>query len=230
MSIAFTRPNCVEAWLNVTHHLLTNGPVETNVIVTIEDPAQFDPTWLVRFDPRAEKQGGDWIRDVMNTVFPQKSLDNSTDRNAFYDRYRKAHRRSKHKRWGTYFERLIRFGAKEENQLDNVIWALNRWKNNPHAALTIHLSSPETDSLRPLGAPCWHYGEFLCPDRHTIELVVVYRNHDYFNKALGNFLGLARLLRFVCRETGRNPGRLVCHSVRAYYDANKAQFQRLVSR
>lgn len=214
----------------MANHLLANGPNDSNIIVTITEPAQFDQAWLGRFDPRVEKPDGDWIRDVINTVFPQKTLQNSVNRHAFYQRYERAHGRSRNKRWGTYFSRLIAFGIQKENQLENVIRALNTWKNNPQAALTIHLSSPETDSLRPLGAPCWHYGEFLCPDRETIELVVVYRNHDYFNKALGNFIGLSRLLNFVCHETNRNPGKLVCHSVRAYYDANKSQLQRLVDK
>ena len=216
MSVTFSRASCADAWLAVAQHLIAQGPAETNVIVTIDDPLQFDPAWLVRFDPRAEKAGGDWIRDVINTVFPQKSRDNSVDRHAFYERYKKANLRSRHKRWGTYFGRLIQFGKSGRNQLEDVIRALTSWKNNPHAALTLHISSPETDSLRPLGAPCWHFGEFLCPDRQTVELVAVYRNHDYFNKALGNFIGLSRLLRFICIETGRNPGRLVCHSIRAY--------------
>lgn len=230
MTTTFERPTCAEAWLDVAGHLLTKGPDDSNVVVTITDSTLFDQAWLTRFNPRAVRSKGDQIRDVANTVFPQKTWKNSADRPAFYERYKKAHRRGGKKRWGTYFGRLISFGEKKENQLERVISVLNTWKNNPHAALTVHLSSPEFDSLRPLGAPCWHYGEFLCPDRGSIDLVVVYRNHDYFNKALGNFIGLSRLLAFVCDQTGRKPGKLVCHSVRAYYHANKSEFLGLASR
>ena len=230
MAILFEKSTCAEAWLAVAHHLLIKK-VEANVLVTIDDPIHFDPAWLERFNPsEVRKDKGDRIRNVVNTLFPQKTWDHSVGRPAFYKRYERAHRMSRNKRWGTYFGRLINFGEDEENQLENVITALNTWKNNPQAALTVHLSSPETDSLRPLGAPCWHYGEFLCPDKDTVELVVVYRNHDYFNKALGNFIGLSRLLRFVSEETGRNPGRLVCHSVRAYFDSTKQQLEELVAR
>jgi thymidylate synthase len=227
MATLIDGPNCVEAWRNAVDLLLLNGPTATNVIVTINDPVHFDPTWFTRFDPRAVYPEADWIRNVANTVFPQKSLNNSADRHAFYERYLRGHHRRKTRRWGTYFERLVQFGDKGENQVERVIVALNTWKNNPQAALTVHLSSADTDSLRPLGAPCWHFGEFLCPDRNTIELVAVYRNHDYFNKALGNFVALGRLLSFMCRETGRRPGKLVCHSVRAYYDATKAHMNDL---
>ncbi len=230
MAIVVERANCLEAWIAVAKHLLANKHVDTNVVVVITDPLHFDDAWLTRFDPASIKQKGDRIKNVMNTIFPQKTLDNSANRKAFYERYKKAHRRGKKKGWGTYFSRLIQFGHKEENQLENAIRVLETWKNNPHAAVTFHLSSPETDSIRPRGGPCWHYGELLCADKNSAELVVVYRNHDYFNKALGNFLALSRLLRFVCGETHRKPMRLVCHSARAYFDATKGDLEKLLAR
>lgn len=49
-----------------------------------------------------------------------------------------------------------------------------------------------------------------------LDLVVVYRNHDFFNKALGNFIALGQLLRFIAVESGKTPGNLICHSVHAY--------------
>jgi hypothetical protein len=63
-----------------------------------------------------------------------------------------------------------------------------------------------------------------------LELVAVYRNHDYFNKALGNFIGLSRLLGFIARETNRRPTRLVCHSVRAYFETSKQDMLALLAR
>lgn len=230
MSILFEQPTCVDAWKDVSQYLLNHGPEAYNILVSITNPIQFDQSWLARFNPRDVNPKGDRIRDVINTIFPQKTRSNSSDRNSFYERYKRANQRSHRRSWGSYFGRLISFGVKNKNQIEAVITALNNWTNNPHAALTVHLSSPETDSIRPLGAPCWHYGEFLCPDSQTIELVAVYRNHDYFNKALGNFIGLSRLLSFVCQETSRNPGRLVCHSVHAYYHSTKHDFKSLLAR
>jgi len=230
MAVVFERANCVEAWLAVCAHLLANNHAATNVVVVITDPLYFEDAWLSRFDPAVVKATGDDIRDVMNTIFPQKTLDNSENRQAFYERYKKAHRRGRKKGWGTYFLRLVQFGEQEENQIENAIHALKEWKNNPHAAVTFHLSSPETDSIRPRGGPCWHYGEILCPDKGSAELVAVYRNHDYFNKALGNFLALARLLRYIGDQTGRVPAKLACHSARAYYDATKGDLEKLIAR
>ena len=229
MATVFERATCVEAWIAVCHHLIANGGVDTNVVVVITDPLHFEDNWLTRFNPAEVNGSGDQIRDVMNTVFPQKTLNNSADRMAFYERYKKAHRRGRRKGWGTYFLRLIQFGKEEENQLENAIHVMGTWKNNPRAAVTFHLSSPETDSIRPRGGPCWHYGELLCPHKSAVELLAVYRNHDYFNKALGNFLALSRLLRFIGNETERAPTKLICHSARAYYEAGKGDLETLIA-
>ena len=231
MAALFKVVNCVDAWKAASGHLLANGGSDTNVMVEISDPMHLGGDWLTRFDPREVREKADRIRDVMNTIFPQKTWDNSADRAAFYTRYKKAHRRGRIKRWGTYFMRLINFGESHENQLENIVAALSGgWANNPKAAMTIHLSSAETDTLRPLGAPCWHFAEVLCPQKDVVELVAVYRNHDYFNKALGNFIGLSRLLRFIADETGRKPGRLTCHSVRGYFEGSKQDLQALLAK
>ena len=227
MAKLFNANDCVDGWLQVSNYLIANHMQASNVLVTIANPTFEDPAWLTRFNPKGVHPNGDKIRDVVNTIFPRKTLQNSADREDFYARYLKAHNRAKSGRWGTYFERLVSFGATEENQLESVIRGL-KWKNKPRAALTVHLSSPETDSLQPIGAPCWHFGEFMCVDKTDLDLVVVYRNHDYFNKALGNFLGLSRLLSFVCAESGMTPGKLICHSVHAY-STTKSNLEKLVA-
>jgi thymidylate synthase len=150
--------------------------------------------------------------------WPQRA--NSTTRSDFYIRYLKAHRRGKKKGWGTYFQRMIVFGAQRVNQLERVIIALTTWPNNYKAAFIMHTSSAETDRLRPLGGPCLQYIQFNCPTSTTIDLLAVYRNHDYCSKVLGNFFGLSRLLRFVCTESNRQVGNVSCLSVHAYFNSS----------
>jgi len=92
----------------------------------------------------------------------------------------------------------------------------------------MHISSADTDSLiKTIGNPCLQFIEILCPDRDTVSLLAVYRNHDYYRKTLGNFIGLGQLLKFICDETGRNTGTLTCHSAHAYYDVSKAKISQL---
>jgi hypothetical protein len=51
-----------------------------------------------------------------------------------------------------------------------------------------------------------------------VSLAVMYRNHFYIEKALGNLIGLAQLLSFVSAEAGVGVGPLVCHSTLAQLD------------
>jgi thymidylate synthase len=53
-------------------------------------------------------------------------------------------------------------------------------------------------------------------DGDTLSLAAVYRSHDYVLKALGNFIGLSRLLNYVCSKTGHSVGTLTCLSAYAF--------------
>ena len=92
----------------------------------------------------------------------------------------------------------------------------------------MHLSSFETDKPRPLGAPCWQYAQFMA-DGEKLNLLVTYRSHDYFLKALGNFVGLSRFLTFVCKKTGHLVGSLTCISTYASLNNQKTKTKRLLA-
>ncbi len=128
-------------------------------------------------------------------------------------------------RWGTYFERLIAFDG-NLNQLERAIGKLNTWDRNT-TGLVFHLSSPSIDSPRTRGGPCLHYIELLWKTGDVLDLVAVYRNHDYFSKALGNFLALGQLLFFISTETDKQPGKLICHSVHAYTESSLTRLKLL---
>ena len=217
MHIRETSP--IMAWQAVSRHLCAVQRQDYNILVQFRSDAA-DETAMAAFDPRTISPQMDRIRDVANTIFPARTWSNSPDRNAFYARYVKAHARGRRKSWGTYFGRFIGFGVKGVNQLERVIEAHAKWPGSYKAAFVMHTSSSETDNLRRRGGPCLQYVQFCCPDARTMDLVAVYRNHDYCNKALGNFFGLSRLLRFVCGETGRTPGWVTCLSTHAYFDVS----------
>jgi thymidylate synthase len=224
----FVANSSVEAWIAVTRYLINStGHEAFNVLVQITDASATDEASMLAYDPRSLGSNYDSIRDVANTIFPLKTLKNSTGRQSFYQRYLRAHSKSRHKRWGTYFQRFISFGSKKENQLENIIHALSTWPYSYKAAFSMHTSSAETDSLKPLGNPCLQYVQFNCPNKDQLDLVAVYRNHDYCNKALGNFIGLTRLLNFVSNESNRIPGTITCLSVHAYFDTSIKSQQKL---
>jgi len=227
MTVPLSGKNILEGWQKAVNCLMNNKKAVYNLILTIEEPEIVNEAWIQQHDPKKIKNKTKSIMDVANTIFPDKIMQKSSSRLDFYERYKKIHQRSWNpKGWGTYFLRLISFGQKNINQLEVIISKLKDWERNPKGALVFHLSSPETDKPRPRGGPCWQFGE-LCCNEGKVDFVVVYRNHDYFEKALGNFIALSKLLSFICRESEKIPGKLVCHSVRAYFDETIPDMEKL---
>jgi thymidylate synthase len=102
------------------------------------------------------------------------------------------------------------------NQLEEAIVKLSTWNHRAEAALVLHLSSPQLDRPQTRGGPCLQFIELLWRKDDRIDLVAVYRNHDYSQLALGNFIGLCDLLEFVARESGKHVGSVTIHSVHAF--------------
>ena len=208
-------PTIVDAWRAACELLLRDGD-RANLLLHIEKPSELDERVLQIYDPRKFKNSlRQSARDVANTIFPSVSPIHSAplvDFCAHYEAvYNRGSRRHPHA-WGTYFQRLISFGASHENQLVRILDAMINWNVRPRAAFVIHLSSAALDSPRPLGAPCWQYGQFIRSGDSMLSFTAVYRSHDYFQKALGNLAGLRRLLHFVCDRAGMEMGTLSCLS------------------
>lgn len=223
----------IEAWRAGCGLLLTSGGEISNLMTIIAQPCVVNDQWLVDHSPVRIKSGADNARDVANTLFPQKTCDRARDRQELYSLYLSAHDRARRWQrgrhaWGTYFERLVRFPPNGVNQLERAIEKLNTWPQRNTTGLVFHLSSPVVDAPRTRGGPCWQFAEILWNADESLDLVVVYRNHDFFNKVLGNFVGLGRVLHFICRSTNKTPGKLVCHSVHAYFDCSQQQLRTLI--
>jgi thymidylate synthase len=222
-----------DAWRAGCSLLLKSQGELNNLMTVIDHPCQIDEAWLEEYSPATYKGEGDRARDVANTLFPQKTWERATDRTDFYRNYLRAHdrvhrwQRGRHA-WGTYFERLVRFPSSGVNQLERCIEKLNTWPQRSTTGLVFHLSSPAIDAPKTRGGPCWQFAEILWGTEDVLDLVVTYRNHDFFNKVLGNFIGLGRLLEFICTESGKQPGKLICHSVHAYYDSSQHQLRSLI--
>jgi len=226
-----TAAGVIEAWMDATRLLLVDGD-RFNLTVHIVEPASLDEVAVGRFchrrvDSRITKS----VYDVANTIFPNESAFHSGPLDRFFDHYGRVYTRGQRKyrtSWGCYFLRLISFGAGSENQLQKILSGLSGWACRPRAAFVVHLSSSELDNPRPLGAPCWQYGQFVRDDDSTLSLVAVYRSQDYFQKALGNFVGLTRLLKFVCHHANMTPGTLTCLSTYATFQGKQSKARELL--
>jgi hypothetical protein len=221
MPLVVKGENAVDAWQQGCGHLSAEpSHMLRNVITEIEDPVVVEPQWYNRFDPKAVG-APDRLSVVAKVLFPDLPRKPNETRQQFYDRCDKMLSRALrlnrlHSSWGgTYFQRLRSLDGSED-QIERAIRVLSEWEVRAETAIVAHTSSPTIDGLRKRGSPCLQYIEILWRDGGLLDLVAVYRNHDFLNKALGNFIGLGRLLNFIATETEKTPGRVICHSVRAY--------------
>lgn len=229
--IVVTGESIIDGWRAAAELILDHGD-RFNITVHIKMPTTYDEGDVSALDPKRFRSGIKGVFDVANTIFPRGRGHDKDTPDAFCNHYLDIYKRGRSRMptaWGTYFQRLVSFGESHENQLTKIIDCMNDWKSKPRAAFVLHLSSAELDSPRPLGAPCWQYGQFIRTDEGVLSLSVMYRSHDYFQKTLGNFLGLSRLLAFVCRHTDQKPGTLTCLSTYAYLGGTKAQAKALLA-
>jgi hypothetical protein len=67
-------------------------------------------------------------------------------------------------------------------------------------------------------APCLSHLSFKIGPGNLLFLSATYRFHYYMERFLGNLLGLGQLQRFICDQTGLEPGPVLCVSTLAQLD------------
>ena len=214
----------LEAWQRgVALILASKQHIIRNLITEIHDPSSTDHSWYQRYNPQAVG-ATDSMSVVAQVLFPRSPKHVTETRQQFYNRHEallcRALRAGKlHSTWGgTYFQRLMSLDG-SDNQLERAIRALTKWQVRSETGIVAHLSSPRVDKLRKRGSPCLQYLEILWGVDRSLDLVAVYRNHDFLGKALGNFIGLGRVLEFLAGQSNKKIGRVICHSARAYTDS-----------
>jgi hypothetical protein len=187
------------------------------------------------------------LNTVAETIFPQ-SMYRRFGRPEMYGKILNAlDRGGKPGTWGTYAERMISRkssnGILNINPLELMIeklktnaisrrtyqssYELNIADPEVDLAITeeadfdggdIPTYNPALDARRNYGGPCLSNVSFKIVGKDTLTLTAIYRSHHYCARALGNLLGLARLLNFASTETGLRVGTLTCISTFASLD------------
>jgi hypothetical protein len=216
--------NALDAWKRgVALILADRNHVVRNLITEIRNPSVTQDSWYSRYNPQAVG-AADSMSVVAQVLFPRSPKRPRETRLQFYTRHetllkRALRMRTLHSTWrSTYFQRLISMDG-SENQLERALRALTTWQVRSETGIVAHLSTPKIDGLRKRGSPCLQYLEVLWREGNELDLVAVYRNHDFLGKALGNFVGLGRILEFLTSESNKRVGRVICHSVRAYTES-----------
>ena len=152
------------------------------------------------------------VETVARTIFPLGLWNRNANRADLYRRYQailpKLHKCPLNHR-GIYFERLIQYqmdkkGTAFTNQLEHVITTYVAKKNHRRSGLQASLYNPFIDAShsRRLGFPCLQQIAFIPCEGHKLAVLGFYPVHYIFERAYGNYLGLAYLGRFMAKEMG----------------------------
>ena len=169
------------------------------------------------------------VETVASTIFPASLWDSRHPRQRLFDRYERILPRVKRHRAnsrGTYFERLIRYqprGAPDSiNQLAFMIDAFRRGIHR-RSMLQASIFDPTRDHVAAprCGFPCLQHIGFP-RDGGLLGVDATYVVQDLLKKGYGNYLGLARLGRFMATEMGLRLGHVRVHVSVATLGATKA--------
>lgn len=180
--------------------------------IAVEDPATRQT-----LDRLLKKKGRLVIDDVAFTIFPQRLWEMSRgDRARLFSLYRatfprwQAMNRKANGR-GLYFERLIMFGRGpcDGNQLEWILSQFNTRSGVRRSMLQATTFDPGRDHVASaqLGFPCLQQVSFE-PTPAGLVTNAFYATQQIFDKAYGNYLGLAQLGAFMAQQMGMPLARL----------------------
>ncbi|CCJ07308.1 Uncharacterized protein BN69_1857 [Methylocystis sp. SC2] len=157
------------------------------------------------------------VDDVAFTIFPQRLWEMSRgDRTRLFALYRATFPRwqamnKKANGRGLYFERLVMYGRGpcDGNQLEWILSQFNSRVGVRRSLLQATTFDPERDHVASaqLGFPCLQQVSFE-PTPAGLVVNAFYATQQIFDKAYGNYLGLAQLGAFMSREMGLPLARL----------------------
>ncbi len=224
------QPDCVTAWREAVRLVDANhGHEAHNVIIDVANPV----AGADRSDPRVEvvnsflERHEKAVEAVANTIFPQGLYEGFGYPEFFkvFDE-KVLSKVRKNDRWsGYYFERMTHLPGGSDN-LPNPLQDIVRRIRDPNVTALNKFELSIYDPLRdvddsPYGGQCLSFLSFkLAPaaGRRKLNLTVMYRNHYYIEKLLGNLVGLGRLMNFVAREGEVDLGSLTVISTHAVID------------
>lgn len=228
---SFFNQSLVAAWADGARFVLTAG--HDDFVLTLSSGVAWepDPAELRRLDQAAAKFSWERPSSVSEMILPtacEVGNLNATDsiERGLVMLGRARARGIRFSGWKhTYFERMVgecrdKDGNRHhlrQNKLLSVIEKMNLWDRNAEAACYIH-TALDSDTFRTRGGPCLQYVQFRAHGDHQLDVVGLYRAHDYGNKALGNLIGLNRLGRFVGHHTGRRLNAVAIVSLHPFAD------------
>jgi hypothetical protein len=126
--------------------------------------------------------------------------------------------------WGRYFDRLTEWDKVQGKQittinpLDDLVHFMREQIRSDRTYRNVYemtVFDPARDAGKMSNRQCLSFLSFKLTEDKCLMLTVMYRNHLYIARGLGNFIGLGRLSE-VCRRSERaGMGPLSCISTHA---------------
>ena len=221
--VMITDNNLSRAWARVLLDVLKGAGTEVSPLVL--SVTGFDEKGMVPEDP-AVRQALDQllkrksrpnVEDVAFTIFPQRLWEMSRgDRARLFSLYCATFPRWQAmnkiaNRRGLYFERMIMYGRGpcDGNQLEWILTQYGSRKGVRRSMLQATTFDPSRDHVASaqLGFPCLQQVSFE-PTVFGLVVNAFYATQQIFDKAYGNYLGLAQLGAFMACEMGMPLARL----------------------
>lgn len=218
------------AWSKVVDRLLAS-PERTVFYLTVRIANPLGRSRLVEhaYERYRRKNGLPSIAGVAATILPRSfyKFTCRSDRQELYARY-PAYRVRAAKFFQrpvsfSYFDRLTRWQPRgvptPVNQIETFIERMREHKTKRTAWFYYPTIDPTRDLGKIMGGPCLSAVDLKYEtDFNVLNLFAVYRDHDFAEKALGNYVGLTYLLEFLCEHTKSEVGVVVCTSTRAWIE------------
>ena len=224
-----SQPDCASAWREAVRVVdQRSGHEAYNVVIDVQNPVlntTLRDKRVATVNAFLETRDKS-VETVANTIFPE-SLYLRHGAPKFFDVFEKRvlQKVRRNERWsGYYFERMMNRqcpGGKSFNQLWNIVERIRNEKIKALNKFEIIIFDPTRDvDDSPYGGQCLSFGSFkLMPgDPKVLTLTVMYRNHFYIEKLLGNLIGLGRLMAFISKEAKVDVGALTVISTHAQID------------
>jgi hypothetical protein len=212
------------AWASVFLHILDGRGMEVSPLVLsvsgFDEDGRISETPSVRgaLDQVLKQKRKISVEDVAHTIFPERLWRIARRDRArlfelyrgVYPRYVAMNRRANGR--GLYFERLTMFGADvpcEGNQLEWILSQYNSRSGIRDSMFQAAIFDPARDHIKNarVGFPCLQHVSFV-PTSEGLVTNAFYATQYVFDKAYGNYLGLAQLGAFMAHEMGMRLARL----------------------
>lgn len=212
------------AWAKIFLYILDGRGTEISPLVVslsgFDNEGRISEVPGVRdaLDQVLDKKGKISVENVAHTIFPERLWRIARRDRAklfalykgVFPRYVAMNRRANGR--GLYFERLMMFGLNSPCEGNQLEWILSQYSSRPGIRDTMFQAAifdPARDHIRNARVifPCLQHVSFV-PTNEGLVINAFYATQYVFDKAYGNYLGLAQLGAFMAHEMGMPLARL----------------------